>query len=105
MPRHTLARNVRKLMEAHPDLDTIAKIVTAGGGSNGTVGRIVKGDVSTRVDAVAQVARVFGLEAWQLLVPSFDPDHPPSLEMDSRRADLLAAELENIAVRLKPHKS
>ena len=87
-------------MDAHPDLDTIEKLVKAGGGTNGTLGRILQGGTSCRIDAVAQVARVFGLQAWQMLVPALDPSHPPSLEIDSRRAELLAAELENIAQRI-----
>lgn len=101
MPRLTLAKNLRLLMDHHDKLTTIEKIVAAGGGSNGTVGRMLKGDTSARIDAVAQVARVFGLQAWQLLVPSLDPEHPPTLEMDTRSAELLAAELDGIAERIK----
>lgn len=105
MPRMTLAANLRRLMDHHDRLTTIEKIVSAGGGSNGTVGRMLKGNTSARIDAVAQVARVFGLQAWQLLVPNLDPDHPPVLEMDTRNAELLAAELDGIAERIKRLKS
>lgn len=66
---------------------------------------MLKGNTSARIDAVAQVARVFGLQAWQLLVPNLDPDHPPVLEMDTRNAELLAAELDGIAERIKRLKS
>ena len=100
MCRITLARNLRSLMDAHEDRNTVEKLVARGGGSNGTIGRMLKGETSARIDAVTQVARVFGMQGWQLLVPGFDPHHPPALEMDSRRAELLAAELENIAARL-----
>jgi hypothetical protein len=88
-------------MDAHPDLDTIEKMVARGAGSNGTIGRMLQGQTACRIDALQQAARVFGLEAWQLLVPGFDPQHPPTLEMDSRRAGLLAAELDDIAERIK----
>lgn len=101
MPRLTLARNLRAAMEAHPDLDTIEKLVKAGAGSNGTIGRMLQGQTACRIDALQQVARAFGMEAWQLLVPSFDPQSPPTLEMDSRRAALLAAELDDLAERIK----
>lgn len=101
VPRLTLARNLRRLMDANPKLGTIEKIVAAGGGTNGTVGRMLQGETSARIDAVAQVARAFGLQPWQLLVPNLDPEHLPHLEMDSRRAELLAAELDNIAERIK----
>jgi hypothetical protein len=100
MVRLTLARNLRALMNAHEDRNTIEKLVLRGGGTNGTIGRMLKGDTSSRIDAVTQVARVFNLQAWQLLVPNLDPAHPPALEMDTRRAEILAAELENIARRI-----
>lgn len=104
MPRITLARNLRALMDANPDLGTIKRIVEAGGGTNGTIGRMLQGQHACGIDALAPVARVFGLEPWQLLVPNLDPFHPPTLEMDSQRAELLAAELDNIAQRLKSQK-
>lgn len=97
----TLARNLRAAMDAHPDLDTIEKLVAHGAGTNGTIGRMLQGHTACRIDALQQVARVFGLEAWQLLVPGFDPHQLPSLEMDSRRAALLVAELDNLAERIK----
>lgn len=100
MPRQTLATNLRNLMDAHPDLDTIQKLVKRGAGSNGTIGRMLQGDTAARIDAVADVARVFGLEAWQLLVPGLDPAHPPALEMDAARASTLQAELLQLASRL-----
>jgi hypothetical protein len=102
MPRRVLADNLRTLMDAHPDLDTIKKVVSRGGGSNGTVGRMLQGDTASRIDAVADVAKVFGLEAWQLLVPNLDPTHPPSLEMDPGRTAKLQADLVSLAARLKP---
>jgi hypothetical protein len=101
MPRVTLAENLRRLMDAHPDLDTIKKVVRRGGGSNGTVGRMLQGDTSARIDAVSDVAAIFGLEAWQLLVPNLDPAHPPALEMDPDRTAKLQADLLSLAARLK----
>lgn len=92
-------------MHAVPRLNTIKKIVEAGGGTNGTVGRMLQGQTACGIDQVEQVARVFGLQAWQLLVPNFDPAHPPMLEMDSRRAELLSAELDSIAERIKRMRS
>lgn len=102
MPRVILSSNLKALMAARPDLDTIKKIVNRGGGSNGTVGRMLQGHTATRIDAVHDVARVFGLEAWQLLVPGLDPAHPPTLEMDAERATRLQAQLVQIANSLTP---
>lgn len=49
--------------------DTIKKVSQASGISNGTVGRIVTGEVATTVDQLAALAQTFGLQAWQLLQP------------------------------------
>lgn len=101
MPARTvLAKNLRALMDARPGLDTIKKVVKAGGGSNGTVGRMLQGDTASRIDAVEEVAAVFGLAAWQLLVDEFDPGQPPRLELDPGRAERLQAELLDLAQRL-----
>jgi len=102
MPRKVLAENLRRLMDAKPDLETIKKVTARGGGSNGTVGRMLQGDTAARIDAVEEVARVFGLQAWQLLVPGLDPDHPPRLELDPQRTAKLQADLLDLAAKLKP---
>lgn len=100
MLRTIVADNLRALMAAHPHLDTLDKITAQGGGSNGTLDRIRRGASSCRLDALADVAKVFGIEPWQLLVPRLDPHNLPRLEMDTSRAEALRAELENIAARI-----
>ena len=71
-PRHILALNLRRLMDARPDLDTLPKITRASGISNGTLDRIRRAVVATRVDELEPLAKAFGLQAWQLLVPPAD---------------------------------
>ena len=71
-PRHILAVNLRRLMAAHPDLNTLPKITARCGVSNGTLDRIRRAVVATRVDELQPLARAFGLHAWQLLVPPAD---------------------------------
>ncbi len=68
-PRDTLANNLRALMAAHPDLDTLPKITARSGVSNGTLDRIRRAVVSTRVDELEKLGRAFGVEAWELLRP------------------------------------
>ena len=68
-PRDTLSNNLRALMAAHPDLDTLPKITARSGVSNGTLDRIRRAVVSTRVDELEKLGRAFGIEAWELLRP------------------------------------
>lgn len=98
--RAVVAKNLQTLMDSRASLNTIEKLVKAGAGSNGTLDRMRRGVSACRIDALADVAKAFGLEAWQLLVPNLDPEHPPALEMDSRRAELVQVELREIASRI-----
>jgi transcriptional regulator with XRE-family HTH domain len=68
-PRDTLANNLRALMAARPDLDTLPKITARSGVSNGTLDRIRRAVVSTRVDELEKLGRAFGVEAWELMRP------------------------------------
>jgi hypothetical protein len=71
-PRDVLAANLRKLMAAIPALSRFPLITEASGGSltNGTLDRVRRATHATSVDTLEEIARVFGLEPWQLLVPS-----------------------------------
>lgn len=68
-PRDILAANLRRLMRQHPELNTLPKITARCGVTNGTLDRIRRGVVATRVDELAPLARAFGVQPWQLLVP------------------------------------
>lgn len=70
-PREILAENLRTLMAATPHLSRLPKIVEASNGalSNGTLDRIRRAESATSVDNLEALADLFGLEAWQLLVP------------------------------------
>ena len=68
-PRDILSNNLRALMAARPDLGTLPKITARSGVSNGTLDRIRRAAVSTRVDELERLGRAFGMEAWELLRP------------------------------------
>lgn len=86
-PRDILSANLRALMAARPDLDTLPKITARSGVSNGTLDRIRRAVVSTRVDELDKLGRAFGVEPWELLRP-----HGPGAL--SPLALLLAAHLD-----------
>jgi transcriptional regulator with XRE-family HTH domain len=89
-PRDILATNLRALMAARPDLDTLPKITARSGVSNGTLDRIRRAVVSTRVDELEKLGRAFGVEPWELL-------RPHGRAALSPLALLLAAHLDRIA--------
>lgn len=68
-PRDILAANLKLLMAQHPELDTLPKLTAASGVSNGTLDRIRRARVSTRVDELGKLGQAFGLEPWRLLRP------------------------------------
>ena len=68
-PRDILSNNLRALMAARPDLGTLPKITARSGVSNGTLDRIRRAAVSTRVDELERLGKAFGMEPWELLRP------------------------------------
>jgi transcriptional regulator with XRE-family HTH domain len=56
-------------MASRPDLDTLPKITARCGVSNGTLDRIRRAAVSTRVDELERLGKAFGIEPWELLRP------------------------------------
>lgn len=79
-PSEILADNLNKLMKATPRLETNLKIVEASGGrlSNGKIGRVRLGG-KTDIETIGEIAKVFGLQPWQLLVEGINPKAPPAL--------------------------
>jgi hypothetical protein len=80
-PRQVLSQNLRALMQRHPELGTIKRIAEASNStlSNGKVGRIYAASHTTDIDTLKDLAAVFDLEPWQLLVSDLNPDAPPVL--------------------------
>ncbi|WP_287814385.1 hypothetical protein [Achromobacter sp.] len=44
-----------------------------------TIGRMRNAEISAGIDNVEEVARAFGLEAWQFLIPDVSTDHKPRI--------------------------
>lgn len=66
-PRDILAANLRALMASRPDLNTLPKLTARSGVSNGTLDRIRRAAVSTRIDELERLAKAFGVESWELV--------------------------------------
>lgn len=78
-PRDILAENLKTLMAASSKLSTFPDIIRASNGkiSNGTLDRIRRKESATGVDSLEPLAEVFGMQAWQLLVPGLSAVEGP----------------------------
>lgn len=98
----TLKDNVNRLRDRFPALKPLQKLADKASVGKGTVERMTK-DGNCELKSLQCVAKAFGLQPWQLLVPDLDPDNPPiiglmtpELETSIQRARLLAKELLKI---------
>ncbi len=94
-----LAKNIRVLMQSKPEKwGTLEKLVKANGGTNGTLGRMRAGVVDCKLSSLADLARVFEMKPWQLLVPNLDPKNPPTISrsMDLQQVNELRRQLDDI---------
>lgn len=91
--RKVISTNLRALMAATPELATekaLRAVTKLGGGS---IDGARQGNRNTGIDTIDLIARAFGLQAWQLLVPDLDPANIPALR--SRNSEMaLYRELE-----------
>lgn len=67
-----LARNITRLMAGNPALDTIDKLSQRSGVGRGTVDRVKKAEVSTKIETVQALAAAFGVTPLQLLAGDED---------------------------------
>lgn len=74
--RDVLAENFAALRAKNRALSRLPDIVKAGGGTNGTLGRIPLKTTGVSIDALEPLARVYGIEPWQLLAEGLGADKP-----------------------------
>jgi transcriptional regulator with XRE-family HTH domain len=75
--RIILSENLRALKEAQqPKPYSQAEIARRSGVDQRYIGHILDADVSASVDIIDKLAGVFGLRAWQMLIPGLDPHNP-----------------------------
>jgi transcriptional regulator with XRE-family HTH domain len=75
----TLSENLARLIAASGELDSQAKVATKAKVDQKTVNRIANMLNEPSLDKVEKIAKAFGLEAWQLLVPGLAPGQTPEL--------------------------
>jgi transcriptional regulator with XRE-family HTH domain len=67
-----LATNLRALMKADADLSSSPKLAARSGVGQHTVNNLEKARHDPKLSTIEAIARAFGLEVYQLLVPSDD---------------------------------
>lgn len=84
--RQILATNLEQLQARHKDLASTPAIERAtaemGEGkkiSKSVIQQVQRAKTPFNLDDLQTLAELFGLDAWQLLVPQIDPEHPPVL--------------------------
>lgn len=84
--RKILAANLAALQSHHRDLKSTPAVERASADlgpdrkiSKTVIQQVQKGATPFNLDDLQTLAEIFGLDAWQLLVPQVDPEHPPVL--------------------------
>lgn len=95
-----LAENVEKLMSAHIDLNSQAKLGKKSGVGQRTVGRILNKEGFPTADKLAKIAAAFELMPWQLLVPDLDPANTPLLKEQSPKEREFYKRIADLAIEM-----
>lgn len=90
--------NVDQLMRSAGLSNAALEKKTNGRLTRSTVDRVRRAEGSAGVESVAEIARAFGLELWQLLVEGLDPNRLPSLGQDVGEGTAALSEEERALV-------
>ena len=103
--RDTLAENLRALMASHhtysstPALERATEFHGLKVGKS-TIDRALKGQTTLNLDYVEAIAKVYGLDAWQILTPGLVPKNPPVLRSVGEVEDKLYKKIGELAKQI-----
>lgn len=83
--KHVVRDNVRRLLGLAPGASGVSELMRKSGLKNGSAQRVLAGETSIGLDLLAELARSFGLQPWQLLIEGLDPDRLPQVHEPSSR--------------------
>lgn len=96
-----LAQNVKALLAHKDGPNNQSELFRKSKVAQATIGRILGAHgENARIETVERIARAYGLEAWQLLVPGMDPSNPPVLRSRSKQEEELYKRLRSTAEEL-----
>ena len=103
-PRPYLWQNICTLMgEDDPSLD---RVVARTGVGRGSVQRIRSGEQGSQLATIEAIAKKFGIEPWQLLVPGLKRDALPRLATSQQEElrQIIATEVSQAIAKVAPPK-
>lgn len=80
--RQIIATNLRMLMDRNKHSQGYLHLKT--GLSQSTIGRTLSGESSATVDTLDDLAKVYGLQPWQMLIAGLEANNPPVLKNMSK---------------------
>lgn len=87
--KKVLWNSVTSLMLKHYGKENLTRLAKDCGIGPGTSTRLKEQQTSVGLEVIEKIAKHFGYEPWQLLVPGFDPEHAPTLQpLSAREAEL-----------------
>lgn len=100
--REVLATNLRSLMDSNPRYGTTVALEKATEElgckvGKSTIDRALKHQTTLNLDYIEVIARVFGLDPWQLLTPGLRPKNPPVLRSTGEVEDKLYKKMGELA--------
>lgn len=75
-----LWKNVQAIMRYHFHEENLNRFANETKIGMGTISRIKAKEKDVRVGTLTKIAKRFGLQPWQLLMPGLDPAQPPVIE-------------------------
>jgi hypothetical protein len=95
--KEVLWKSVSALMKKHYGKENLTKLAKDCDFGPGTSSRLKEQKTSVGLDVLDKIADTFNVQAWQLMVPGFDPDNPPTLQPLSERERLLYEQFKRVA--------
>jgi hypothetical protein len=100
--RDVLGANLKALMEASTEYKStlaLEKATLHKGCKVGksTIDRAIRGETTLNLDYIEVIAKVFGLDPWQLLTPGLQPNNAPVIRSIGEAEDQMYLKLKGLA--------
>lgn len=99
--KRVLWKSVSALMHKHYGEENLTRLARECKIGPGTASRMKEGETSVGLEIIDKIAKRFGVQSWELLVPNFDPSNRPALQPVSEQERRLYERLREVAKELK----
>jgi transcriptional regulator with XRE-family HTH domain len=99
--RKVLWKSVSALMASHYGGENLTRLAKDCGFGPATSSRLKEAKTSVGIEVIDKIAKHFHVQAWELLVPGFDPGNRPTLQPLTEQERKLHERLREIAKELK----